>query len=296
MIATSGVIQNLSPAAMTVVTLAWRRTNDWKPPPEGFPSCGFSDLPEATRQALQRLIKLGDKEFARYDAATQSDLLDFVGCAVVGDLPAAAQAMVRIALDAASAPVSLALRYEQLPTLARQNLKRFVMNSKDFEELPRDSQVALLDFITHDNQAALMSDADVGLILWHLVKQVGDLSTERIPLDEMFDLIGWVFADRAHDDRPLSFVSCARFVAQHVESPVAYCGRVDMDDLRDQLRHRVKQWLAARLQGYPDWIQAEIRRAPEWAARKLAADPQWLNRFQTTQQRQGDMFNGRLAA
>lgn len=289
-------VQDLPSGTQVAVRLAWLRTHDYKPIPESVYAGGFKDLPEETQQYLKRLIKTGDKDFSQFDAETQSALLDFVGCTVVGDLPKLAQDVVRKAFEAASAPIDLSMRFEQLPADAQSSLRKYVMTHKAFEELPADCQVALLDFLTHDNQSEQLSDTGAGLVMLKMVQQVHNLCEGRTPLDEVDDLLGWVFADDSKDDMPLSFASCARFVAQHIDSPIDYCGPLDVEDFRDRLRFQVRKWIAASLSKYPAWIRSELLANPEWFIRNLRADPQWLNKFQKSHNVQGDMFLSQQAA
>jgi hypothetical protein len=119
---------------------------------------------------------------------------------------------------------------------------------------------------------------------------VSDLSDPETPLETKLDTLRWVFTDRSKDRQPFSFVSCLRVVGCSPLSPIAYCGLVDAEEVRDRIRHSVKAWLAATLERYPEWVREAVVRNPEWVEARLARNPQCINEQIRAQTFQGDLF------
>ena len=85
-------------------------------------------------------------------------------------------------------------------------------------------------------------------------------------------------------------MSCLRVVGCSPLSPIAYCGLVDAEEVRDRIRHSVKAWLAATLERYPEWVREAVVRNPEWVEARLARNPQCINEQIRAQTFQGDLF------
>ncbi len=134
------------------------------------------------------------------------------------------------------------------------------------------------------------SEHDVVLLHWRLLQEVEALADPETPLEAKFDTLRWVFTEREKDPLPFSFVSCLRVVGCSPLSPIAYCGLVDAEEVRDRIRHGVPAWLSATLERYPDWVRAAVTRNPEWVEAQLSRNPQWLNEQVRVVARQGDLF------
>ena len=134
------------------------------------------------------------------------------------------------------------------------------------------------------------TEEDVVFLHWRLLQEVSDLSDPETPLETKLDTLRWVFTDRDKDGKPFSFVSCLRVVGCSPLSPIAYCGLVDAEELRDRISHSVKAWLEATLERYPDWVREAVARNPEWVEARLARNPQWINEQLKTLTVQRDLF------
>jgi len=134
------------------------------------------------------------------------------------------------------------------------------------------------------------SEEDVVFLHWRLLQEVTHLADPDTPLEEKFDTLRWVFTEREKDGRPFSFVSCLRVVGCSPMSPIAYCGLVDAEELRDHIRNSVKAWLGETLQRYPDWVREAIAINPAWIEARLAKNPQWINEQLKRMSTEGDLF------
>lgn len=134
------------------------------------------------------------------------------------------------------------------------------------------------------------SEEDIVFLHWRLLAEVSCLADPATPLDEKFDTLRWVFSEREKDGLPFSFVSCLRVVGCSPLSPIAYCGRVDAEEIRDRIRHSLKAWLNASLERFPDWVSDAVIRNPAWVATRLARNPQWINEQIKRMSVQGDLF------
>ena len=134
------------------------------------------------------------------------------------------------------------------------------------------------------------TEQDVVLLHWRLLQEIAALSDPATPLEEKLDTLRWVFTEREKDDQPFSFVSCLRVVGCSPLSPIAYCGRVDAEEVRDRIRHGLKRWLVATLERYPDWVREVVAGNPEWVEARLARNPQWINEQIKQMSAQGDLF------
>ncbi len=135
------------------------------------------------------------------------------------------------------------------------------------------------------------SEEDIVLLHWRLLQEVGHLADPDRPLEEKFDTLRWVFTEPEKESRPFSFVSCLRVVGCSPLSPIAYCGLTDAEELRDQIRSQLKNWLGATLARYPQWIRELVARQPEWIESRLNKNPQWINEQLKATTEQGDLFN-----
>lgn len=141
-----------------------------------------------------------------------------------------------------------------------------------------------------DESPVEWTEEDIVFLHWRLLQEVSDLSDPETPLETKLDTLRWVFTDRSKDRQPFSFVSCLRVVGCSPLSPIAYCGLVDAEEVRDRIRHSVKAWLAATLERYPEWVREAVVRNPEWVEARLARNPQCINEQIRAQTFQGDLF------
>lgn len=148
-----------------------------------------------------------------------------------------------------------------------------------------------LDSLLEDEDTPVeWSEEDIVFLHWRLLQEVSQLADPATPLEEKFDTLRWVFAEREKDGLPFSFVSCLRVVGCSPLSPIAYCGRVDAEEVRDRIRHGLKAWLEATLARYPVWVRDAVVRNPEWVEARLARNPQWINEQVKRMSVQGDLF------
>ena len=142
----------------------------------------------------------------------------------------------------------------------------------------------------NDGAAIEWTEQDVVLLHWRLLQEIEALSDPATPLEEKLDTLRWVFTEREKDGAPFSFVNCLRVVGCSPLSPIAYCGRVDAEEVRDRIRHCLKSWLVATLERYPDWVRKVVTGNPEWVEARLARNPQWINEQIKQMSEQGDLF------
>ena len=134
------------------------------------------------------------------------------------------------------------------------------------------------------------SEDDIVQLHWRLLQEVRHLADPATPLGEKLDTLRWVFTEREKDARPFSFVSCLRVVGCSPLSPIAYCGRLDAEEVRDRIRHGMKAWLEATLARYPDWVRTAVAQQPNWIADRLSRNPQWINEQMRQRSIDGDLF------
>ena len=150
---------------------------------------------------------------------------------------------------------------------------------------------AALDALLDDEESPVeWSEEDIVFLHWRLLQEVSHLADPTTPLEEKFDTLRWVFSEREKDGLPFSFVSCLRVVGCSPLSPIAYCGRVDAEEVRDRIRHSLKAWFNATLERYPDWVCDAVVHNPEWVEARLAKNPQWINEQIKRMAVQGDLF------
>jgi hypothetical protein len=85
-------------------------------------------------------------------------------------------------------------------------------------------------------------------------------------------------------------VNCLRVVGCSPLSPIAYCGLVDAQEIREHIRNRVKGWLGETLNRYPTWVREAIATNPAWVEARLAKNPQWINEQLKRMSQDGDLF------
>lgn len=134
------------------------------------------------------------------------------------------------------------------------------------------------------------SETDIVQLHWRLLQEVRHLADPTAPLEEKLDTLRWVFTEPEKDGLPFSFASCLRVVGCSPLSPIAYCGLVDADEVRERIRHGLKPWLNATLARYPDWVRDAVAGNPEWVEARLARNPQWVNEQIRHTSVQGDLF------
>jgi hypothetical protein len=134
------------------------------------------------------------------------------------------------------------------------------------------------------------SEREIVLLHWRLLQEIEALADPETPLEAKFDTLRWVFTEREKDALPFSFVNCLRVVGCSPLSPIAYCGLVDAEEIRDSIRHAVHRWLAATLERYPCWVRQAVARNPEWIEAQLSRNPQWLNEQVRAVTSQGELF------
>ena len=150
---------------------------------------------------------------------------------------------------------------------------------------------AALDALLDGEDAPVeWSEEDIVFLHWRLLQEVSHLADPTTPLEEKFDTLRWVFSEREKDGMPFSFVSCLRVVGCSPLSPIAYCGLVDAEEVRDRIRHGLKAWLDVTLERYPDWVRDAVVDNPEWVEARLAKNPQWINEQIKRMAVQGDLF------
>jgi len=134
------------------------------------------------------------------------------------------------------------------------------------------------------------SEDDIVLLHWRLLQEIRHLADPATPLEEKLDTLRWVFTEPDKDGLPFSFVNCLRVVGCSPLSPIAYCGLVDAEEVRERIRNRLKVWLNATLERYPDWVRSVVAANPEWVEARLAKNPQWINEQVKQMSARGDLF------
>jgi hypothetical protein len=129
--------------------------------------------------------------------------------------------------------------------------------------------------------AAWNTEEIVGLhfILLDDLRRLADPAT---PLEERFELLEWVFTDRARASEPFSFGMCVRLFGR----------TCDPDGVREALRPLSLAWLRDAVAPLPAWLGEQILREPQWAAAELHRNPQRLNEELLRHAREPDLFGG----
>ena len=141
-----------------------------------------------------------------------------------------------------------------------------------------------------DTSPVEWSEEDVVFLHWRLLQEISHLADPDTPLEEKFDTLRWVFTEREKDGRPFSFVSCLRVVGCSPLSPIAFCGLVDAQEIRDHIRSCARAWLGETLNRYPTWVREAIATNPAWVESRLARNPQWINEQLKRMSQDGDLF------
>jgi len=141
-----------------------------------------------------------------------------------------------------------------------------------------------------DTDVIEWSEHEVVLLHWRLLQEIEALADPDTPLEAKFDTLRWVFTEREKDVLPFSFVNCLRVVGCSPLSPIAYCGQLDAEQVRDSIRCVVPKWLRATLERYPPWVREAVVKRPEWIESQLIRNPQWLNEQARAIASQGELF------
>lgn len=141
-----------------------------------------------------------------------------------------------------------------------------------------------------DDDTPEWTEEEIVFLHWRLLKDVRDLADPEAPLDEKLTTLGWIFTDPDKDRQPFSFVNCLRVVGCSPLSPIAYCGRVDSEEIREHIARNVKEWLLETLARYPRWVAEALASNPDWMEAQLAKNPQWINEQVKKVSLQGDLF------
>ena len=148
-----------------------------------------------------------------------------------------------------------------------------------------------IDVLLHDNASPVeWSEEDIVFLHWRLLQEISHLADPDKPLEEKFDTLRWVFTEREKDKLPFSFVNCLHVVGCSPLSPIAYCGLVDAQDIRDRIENSLKTWLSATLERYPAWVREAVVQNPEWVEARLLKNPQWINEQLKQLAVQDDLF------
>ena len=134
------------------------------------------------------------------------------------------------------------------------------------------------------------TEEEIVLLHWRLLQDVAHLCDPTAPLEEKLSTLRWVFTDPDKDEEPFSFVNCLRVVGCSPLSPIAYCGRVDAQEIRDHIASNVRCWLTQTLAHYPPWVAQALADNPTWFETELARNPQWINEQVRRMAVQDDLF------
>lgn len=134
------------------------------------------------------------------------------------------------------------------------------------------------------------TEEEIVLLHWRLLQDVRHLAEPATPLDEKLSTLRWIFTEPEKDARPFSFVNCLRVVGCSPLSPIAYCGRVDSEAIREHVASNARRWLIESLASYPDWVTHALADNPAWVEAQLARNPQCINEQVKQTALQGDLF------
>jgi hypothetical protein len=161
-----------------------------------------------------------------------------------------------------------------------------------FADLDSSVQRAVLEYLCDDSALCEWSEEDVVQLHWRLLKELEYLADPETPLADKLDTLRWVFTSPERDAGKFSFANCVRVVGTSPLSPTPYFGKVDVEAIRDWIRHKSKKWFRDTIARYPQWVQDLILDQPDWVEARLDRNPQWLNEQvkQLTDSAQLDMF------
>lgn len=132
---------------------------------------------------------------------------------------------------------------------------------------------------------------------WRLLEDIKDLTDPAVSLAHKLDLLGWIFTDPKFDAEnvPFSFYSCVRVVGLSrlaAFGKLPYVGKVDVAELRDLLRNRIRKMLQHIFGIYPPEIRRLMAENPRLVVEQLRKDPEWLNKQmeKKVDSVQGDLF------
>jgi len=189
---------------------------------------------------------------------------------------------------ATEAPLRGATAYPQFPTGIRSDATNVPASRAPVSGQPL--RAVFDDSALDDDTPVDWSEEDVVFLHWRLLQEVNRLADPATPLEEKFDTLRWVFTERSKDGLPFSFVSCLRVVGCSPLSPIAFCGLVDVEEVRDRIRLGLRSWLPATLLRYPDWVRDAVVRNPQWIEARLERNPQWINEQLKRMADEGDLF------
>jgi hypothetical protein len=141
-----------------------------------------------------------------------------------------------------------------------------------------------------DDEVVHWSEEDVVHLHCLLLNEIRVLADPSAAIEDMFDVLRWVFTEPENDSRPFSFASCLRVAGCSPESTFPFFGCVDPEDVRALIRHNFRKWFEQALERYPEWVRESIRENPAQAARQLARNPQCINRQVRSLNVQCDLF------
>ena len=147
-----------------------------------------------------------------------------------------------------------------------------------------------LDQDEHGLEPIDWTEEEIVFLHWRLLKDVQHLADPATPLDEKLSTLRWIFTEADKDARPFSFVNCLRVVGCSPLSPIAYCGRVDSDAIREHIVSNARRWLTESLTSYPDWVAHALADNPAWVEAQLDRNPQCINEQVRQMAIQGDLF------
>lgn len=170
--------------------------------------------------------------------------------------------------------------YRRRPTWLRP---LYVNRSRAFPKIAKDDI----------NDQALdvdWTEEEVIYLHWRLLREIATLARPTASLECKIETLSWIFTDADHDARPFSFANCLRVVSLSPLSPVAYLGPVDIERVRESLRHQVSRWLRDDLGSFPEWMRTAVIETPSWVANRLDSDPHCLSRLMNQAEVQPDLF------
>jgi hypothetical protein len=134
------------------------------------------------------------------------------------------------------------------------------------------------------------TEEEVVYLHWRLLQDVQMLADPDGSLQDKIATLRWIFTEPDKDCRPFSFASCLRVVGCSPLSPIAYCGAVDCEAIRQHIACHARRWLRETLTKYPTWVAEALARNPDWVDAQLTRNPQWINEQLSKLAVQGDLF------
>lgn len=134
------------------------------------------------------------------------------------------------------------------------------------------------------------SEEEIVYLHWRLLQDIQVLADPDGPLEEKVATLRWIFTEPDKDSRPFSFANCLRVVGCSPLSPIAYCGAVDCEAIRQHIARDAGKWLRETLVRYPAWVREALLLNPDWVDAQLTRNPQWINEQLKRLDVQGDLF------